>query len=343
VLEVRQTLESLNRQHDQQPARVVGCVVCSNEHYHNMIGDKMTTATKARRPRREVTESNLPLNAAGTLDLVAILVVALTVPGRISNCYNKFYKYSFLNMVLVLMQTGILEPIANFKKWQSLGRTVVSGPGSALFVNHPRFAPRKDPNTGKVIVKNGKAEMKFIGAYPKASVWQLFQTDGPDLDLSGENLPDWDREQAMAELDITEGKFAKINGNISGYSHDRVFALNPANCPAPFKTMIHEWAHILLGHTDGGYAEHPRDIAEFQAESVAYLVCHELDVEAFDASYSRGYIQTWLAGKTTNYLDDNGDLLVTDEIVRNIFSITDRILVAGRKAHYDKLVEPALF
>lgn len=299
----------------------------------------MTTATKTRRskPRREVTESNLPLNTAGTLDLVAVLKMALTVPGRISQCYNRFYKYSFLNMVLVLMQTGVLEPIATFKKWKALGRNVISGPGSALFVNHPRFAPRKDPNTGKPITKNGKVEMKFIGAYPKASVFQLFQTDGPDLEMV--DLPEWDKTQAMTVLDITETKFRAIDGDVQGYSVDRKFALNPANCESPFKTMIHEWAHIMSGHTVGGYKQHPRDIAEFEAEAVALLVCHELGVEAFDAESSRGYIQGWLQGKTADYLDDTGDLLVTDSVVRNIFSVTDRILVAGRKKHYDKLVE----
>jgi antirestriction protein ArdC len=258
-----------------------------------------------------------------------------------SQCYNKFYKYSFLNMVLVLMQTGKLEPVATFKKWVSLGRKVISGPGSALFVNHPRFAPRKDPNTGKPIVKNGKVEMKFIGAYPKATVFQLFQTEGPDIEMA--DLPEWDKAQAMAELDITETKFQHDDGNCQGYSVDRRFALNPANCESPFKTMVHEWAHILGGHTVGGYKEHPRDIAEFLAEAVALLVCHELDVEAFDAASSRGYIQGWLKGKTADYLDNNGQLLVTDSVVREIFSITDRILVAGRKKHYDKLVEPSLF
>src|SRR5947209_5886493 len=120
----------------------------------------MTSATATRKPRRDVSESNLPTHGDGKLDLVAVLEKALTVPGRISNCYNRFYKYSFLNMLLVLMQTGRLEPIATFKKWNSLGRTVISGPGSALFVNHPRFAPRRDEH-GKPVVKDGKIEMKF--------------------------------------------------------------------------------------------------------------------------------------------------------------------------------------
>lgn len=298
----------------------------------------MTTATKTRKsakPRREVTESALPVHDNGKVDLVAVLVAALTVPGRLSQCYNRFHRYSFLNMLLVYMQTGHMEPMATFRRWLSLDRVVIKG-SKALFINHPKFAPERDAN-GQVVKKaNGKPEMKVVGFYPKATVFQLFQTDGPELAMP--EVPEWDKEQAMAALDVTEEKFSHGDGNTQGYSIDRRFALNPL-AEYPFKTMIHEWAHILLGHTDGGYGEHPRDIAEFQAEAVALLVCNELDVEGYDAANSRGYIQNWLGGKTADYLDENGELAVTDFVVRNIFSVTDKILVAGRKAHYDKLAE----
>jgi hypothetical protein len=143
----------------------------------------------------------------------------------------------------------------------------------------------------------------------------------------------------MNNLDITEHKFRKGDGNVQGYSHDRQFAINPL-AEAPFKTMVHEWAHILLGHTapDYPYAAH-QGIAEFQAEAVSLLTCHELDIEGFDASSSRAYIQQWLKGGASEYLTETGELAVTDHVVREVFSVTDKILVAGRKAHYDKLVE----
>lgn len=298
----------------------------------------MTTMTKTRssKPRREVTESSLPLDENGKLDLVRVLVLALTVPGRLSNCYNKFHRYSFLNMVLVFLQTGKLEPMATFNRWKTLGRTIISGPGSALFVNHPKFAPVTDRATGLPIKKaNGKIEMKVVGFYPKATVFQLFQTDGPELEMP--ETPEWDKEQAMEHLDITEVTFRKGDGNTQGYSHEREFALNPV-AESPFKTMMHEWAHILLGHTaaDYQYAAH-QGVAEFQAEAVALLVCRELDVEGFDEANSRGYIQHWLDGDSSEYVNEHGELAVNDHVVREIFSATDKILLAGRKSHYDQL------
>jgi antirestriction protein ArdC len=319
---------------------------------HLKIGDnEMTTATKARvsktatrKPRRDVTQSSLPVREDGQLDLVAVLQYALTVPGRMSQCYNKFYRYSFLNMLLVLMQTGRLEPMATYKRWNKLGRNVISGTGSALFVNHPKFAPARDRATGQAIInpKTGKPEMKFVGAYPKATVFQLFQTDGPELELP--DTPDWDRDQAMKVLDIKAVKFSNADGNVQGYtkSGTRSVAINPV-AEAPFKTMIHEWAHILCGHNDPGFDCHNhRGVAEFQAEAVSLLVCSELNIERFDDTHSRSYIQGWLRGTQSEYFDDNGNLLVTDSVVRKIFSVTDEILVAGRKRHYDKVVAEAL-
>jgi hypothetical protein len=302
----------------------------------------MTTATQTRKAskpskgRRDVTKSDLPLHDNGKIDLVAVLQFALTAPGRLSNCYNRFHRYSMLNILLVLMQTGQFEPIATFRKWQSLDRKVISGPGSALWVNHPQFAPLRDHDGNTILKANGKAEMKVVGFYPKASVFQLFQTEGPDLPMP--TLPSWDRKQAADVLDVTETRFSHHDGNVQGYSVDRKFALNPV-AVSPFKTMIHEWAHILLGHTEdhGTKKEHPRDIREFQAEAVALLVCTELDVEQFDAASSRAYIQGWLKGSTVDYLDDDGNLAVNDNVVRSIFSVTDKILVAGRKSHYDQL------
>lgn len=305
------------------------------------------TTTYARRtrrtskPRREVSETSLPTNEDGKLDLAAVLVAALTVPGKMSGAYSRFHKYSFMNMVLVFMQTGKIEPMGTFNKWKSLGRTIISGPGSALFVNHPKPVYKRDDSGNVVTDDNGKPVIAYVRFEPKPTVFQLFQTDGPDLEFPA--TPDWDRAQALEALDITEVAFSHHDGNTQGYSVGHEFALNPV-AVAPFKTTIHEWAHIILGHTTPdelpNYQSH-RGVSEFQAEAVALLVCRELAVESFDESASRAYIQHWLGSRSTDYLnhdDEIGDaVLVDDSTVRAIFSATDKILVAGRKRHFDKL------
>jgi hypothetical protein len=282
------------------------------------------------------------------LDFKAVLLAALTVPGQLSNAYSLFYKYSFLNMLLVYMQTGQLEPMGTFRFWtEKMGRKIVSGPGSALFVNHPYPVYKKD-EAGRYVMVDGRKVIAYMRFFPKASVFQLFQTEGPELVLP--ELPDWNLDMALKSLDIVEVPFEGFDGNVQGYSIDRTMALNPV-AAKPFKTAIHEMAHIVLGHTTPDelkeYQRH-RGVREFQAEAVALLVCHELGIDSkdFDESASRAYIQTWLdqdGRGASAFLKrqgvSGGAELIDDEVVREIFSATDKILVAGRKRHFDKLAE----
>jgi antirestriction protein ArdC len=56
------------------------------------------------------------------------------------------------------------------------------------------------------------------------------------------------------------------------------------------KTLAHELAHALL-HADAG----DRALAELEAESVAFVVCDALGIEA--AAWSFGYVATWSGGR----------------------------------------------
>lgn len=299
-------------------------------------------AFKSSKPRRDATQSKVPtkVDAKGNIDIdfAEVLLLALTVPGQLSNAYSRFHRYSFLNMVLAYSQTGKLEPMANFKKWQALGRKVISGPGSALFVNHPLYIVYKRDDAGNLLLdKDGRRIPAYTRYGLKPTVFQLFQTDGPELEFPP--TPEWNKDAALKVLDIKQVPFDSGDGNVQGYSVERKFALNPV-AVAPFKTMIHEWAHVLLGHTTKSelaeYKSH-RGIKEFQAEAVALLVCRELGIEGFDESASRAYIQHWLAGTAHDYVKDGE--LVEDSTVRAIFNVADKILVAGRKRHWDKLAE----
>jgi hypothetical protein len=67
-----------------------------------------------------------------------------------------------------------------------------------------------------------------------------------------------------------------------------------------WKTIFHEWGHIVLGHTMSSshqeYVYH-RGLMEAEAEILAMLCMKGaslLDEET--AHYSRGYVQHWLGG-----------------------------------------------
>jgi hypothetical protein len=82
-----------------------------------------------------------------------------------------------------------------------------------------------------------------------------------------------------------KGRTQLANGEIEVMDH-----LDP---PQRLKTLLHEWAHVALGHADpqqGG----SREIREIEAESVAYLVCSTIGLDS--SKYSVPYLAGWSAG-----------------------------------------------
>lgn len=276
------------------------------------------TATKTRKPvkRSAAKAAPEPMN----IDWVELMEKALTVPGSLGNQFNRFYNYSFFNMIWLMVQ-GVNEPVATYRRWGTLGRQVRKG-SKGKTVLHPVIVTKRDPETKKPILdKNGKQQRIVIGFQARPTVFALSDTDGPDLELP--EIPDWDLELAMKTLGITRVEFATADGNTGGYSTGSEIAINPVN-DAPMHTAFHELGHVVLGHTKPeGVKEYQthRGSMEFEAESVAYLVSHELELteKGWDASASRAYIQGWLKGKD-----------VTDAQIKAVFSATNKILVAGR-------------
>ena len=134
-------------------------------------------------------------------------------------------------------------------------------------------------------------------------------------------LPGWDTDTALAALGIDRVTFDMINGNAQGFSFEddngRHLAINPA-AVYPAKTLLHELAHLTLGHCKDGDNTH-RGLAEFEAEATAYLVAKELELIEWDAAESRAYIQTWLGGAE-----------VGEDHITRVFAAVNKILTAGR-------------
>jgi hypothetical protein len=275
-------------------------------------------ATKTTRKRPAANKAA----AAPAQEIVwaELLNQALTMPGKLGNTFNRFYEYSFLNVIWLMVQ-GVQEPCGPYGLWQKLGRQVSKG-SKAKTVLHPVFAIKRDKETGKpVLDSNGKQQRFVIGFRPKSTVFVYSQTEGEELSIP--ELPEWSLEMALKALDIKQVPFKETNGNVGGYSIERKIAINPvSNCP--LHTSFHELAHVVLGHTSKDelkdYQEH-RGMKEFEAEATAYLLMNELEVteKGFDLAESRAYIQNWLAGAE-----------VPDKNIRRVFTATNTILKAGR-------------
>jgi hypothetical protein len=249
----------------------------------------------------------------------ALLVEAVNKPGLIMEAYSAFHNYSIGNQILALVQCHLRGlqpgPINTFPKWQTLGRVVKRGE-RALTLCMPITRKQRDDES--------EEEHTFTSFAYKPRWFVVSQTHGRELEPT--TIPEWDSEEAIAALSIERVAFDKTDGNCQGFARKRQIAINPL-AQLPYKTLFHELAHVILGHTtEADFADTettPRNLREVEAEAVALLCCESLGLEGAD--YCRGYIQNWLY-QGVGY---NADA-IPEKSAQKIFRAADQIIRAGR-------------
>ena len=232
--------------------------------------------------------------------------------------YSNFHNYSFRNSVLAMIQCaerGIaVGPIACFNRWKELGRHVMKGQ-KAITLCMPMTVTRKET------AEDGTETKTPFKVFAYKNNWfVLTQTDGEAYEAPA--IPAWDRQRALTALEVTEIPFMLSNGNVQGFAKDRSVAINPV-AQMPHKTLFHELAHVVLGHTEKSELNDtetlPKDAREVEAESVALILCESLSLPG--AEFCLGYIQNWLQGES-----------ISDHSASRIFEAADRILKAGKES-----------
>lgn len=247
-----------------------------------------------------------------------LLESLLTIEGSVGSTYNRFYRYSPRNIGFLAMQGCPIEPVATYRRWGELGRQVQRGE-KAYSILRPIQVKVEDQETGEdKLVKR----FKVVRA-----LFAVSQTAGEALPAF--EPPKWSKTRALGALAITEIPFESFDGNIQGFSYERKLAVSPV-AAYPFKTWMHEAAHIQAGHTTPEHMqlyEGHRGLYEFEAEATAHLVLNELGVmDQFNPAESRAYIQHWLQDETP-----------PEASFRTVLNTTDVILRAG----YEELEEAA--
>ena len=251
----------------------------------------------------------------------ALLANALNVPGRLSEAYSVFHSYSIGNQFLAAMQlldqNLPLSPIASFMRWKELGRNVKKG-SKAIALVMPVTVKKKDKDP--VIENNTSDTFTFFSC--KRNWFSLDQTEGAEYAHEVKSH-EWEKDKALASLKIEMVAFEHLDGNCQGYAVSRKVAVSPI-AAFPHKTLFHELAHVVLGHTnaDAVMADSStlsKCIKEAEAEATAFLCCATLELPGMDES--RGYIQSWLNGQG-----------FPDQSARRVFTAADKILKAGSPA-----------
>jgi antirestriction protein ArdC len=279
-------------------------------------------------------------------DWSSLLVDAVTRPGTISSAYSRFWNYSVGNQILALFQCLERDiepgPIHTFKGWLDLGRHVKKGE-KAITLCMPVLVKRTSHKQKLDLQATGTQESAEQGTIRSKTVtdtenraanvtiftfkshwFVLSQTDGNRY--QPQELPAWSESRALNALSIDRMGFQHPNGNCQGYALERGIAVSPI-AALPHKTLLHEVAHVLLGHTAEGSQmdDHeftPRNLQEVEAECVTLICCESLGLPGIPEC--RGYIQHWL-GKET----------IPDRSAQRIFRAADQILRAGRSAEPD--------
>ncbi len=243
---------------------------------------------------------------------------AIHTPGQIHEAYSRFHNYSLGNQLLALFQCSVRKlqpgPLATFVRWKDLGRHVNKGQ-KALTLCMPITC--KGKRTVKVDDGSETEQDTCFTRFVYRNNWfVLSQTDGAEY--KPESLPDWDESRTLAALSIERIAFNDLDGNTQGYATARKVAVSPV-AAMPHKTLFHELAHVVLGHTaesnlNDGNERTPRNLREVEAECVALLCCESLGLPG--AEFSRGYIQSWGSE-------------IPERSAQKIFHAADQILKAG--------------
>lgn len=263
-----------------------------------------------RTTRKRYTKAEVPPELA-ELTNTDLLEQVLSMPGEAGDTYSRFrVRLSLGNQALLMMQ-GINEPVNTFNRWRDDFNRQVQKGARAAYIRRPIFRKEQDDQ--------GNEEQKLIGFKLVKCMFRVSDTEGEPLPEF--ETPEWSESLAQTNLGLTEVPFEGLNGSVQGYSTGTNYAINPT-AKYPFKTKIHEWSHIVAGHTQPGahsdYVKH-RGEREFEAETSAYILMHRLGAVAlFNAAESRNYVQTWMKNQKPS-----------PEASGRVLRVAEKIEVAG--------------
>ena len=206
----------------------------------------------------------------------------------------KFHRYSWHNSLLILSQRPAASRVAGFQTWKKLGRFVRKGErGIAIFAPCPFTKERENRETGETETVSGMF-FKVVHVFDVAQTEgeELPEVDCPMVDADGSGLL-----SALVRVAESRGivvSFQKLSGEF-GHATDGGKAIaidNGFPTGQQAKTLAHELAHcaIHFGKTNAA-TRLTRDIAELEAESIAYVVCKHFGIDA-EVRSSR-YIALW--------------------------------------------------
>ncbi len=242
------------------------------------------------RPRAAPAKSELLHQLAdGILELTSS--PAWTRWLRIS---RRFHRYSFQNQILIQRQCPEASWVAGYRTWLRSGRQVRRGERAIRIL-----APCVAAAEGRDEAEADSSRPAVVG-FRVVRVFDISQTEGEELPQPTRTLTGDSPAVHLAQLaqraqalDFSVN-FTELWGSRNGDCSHALARIRVRQDLPPahkLKTLAHEIAHAVLHGPD---FQGSRALAELEAESVAYLICHEFGVDS--SGYSFGYLASWSGG-----------------------------------------------
>jgi antirestriction protein ArdC len=208
---------------------------------------------------------------------------------------SRFHHYSFGNTLLILLQRPEATRVAGYRAWLQLRRQVRKGEKGIAIIAPIANRIRVEDENGEERVLAGSAH-----AFRTAHVFDIAQTDGDDLPTVSGRLAGDDPDEVYSQLVAVAHSLGftveedYLDGTRNGDCNHSTKAIRVEvrNEPAQqIKTLAHELSHAIL---HGGDFTGSREIAELEAESVAYIVSQNVGLDS--SAYSFGYVASWIGG-----------------------------------------------
>lgn len=198
----------------------------------------------------------------------------------------RFHRYSFGNILLIMLQKPDATHVAGFHTWKDMGRYVKKGE-KGIAIMAPMIFRRRESET------HPEEPERSIVRFKAVHVFDVTQTEGQALPefarIGGDPGACIDRLKAciadrgirLSHEGIQNGALGVSTGGEIRYRAD----LTPAQT---FEVLAHELAHEMLHHGEGA-ERGGKAVVETEAEAVAFVVCHAVGLQTGTASSD--YIQ----------------------------------------------------
>lgn len=236
----------------------------------------------------------------------------------------RFHTYSPNNVLLITAQRPDATRVAGYRAWTQLGRQVRKGEhGIAILAPMLRRGdPDSREHSAEQPLKEGGEVRRVLAGFRVTHVFDVSQTDGPDLPTIGPTLLEgasplglWSdlcdqveaRGYQLEYVDLGDANGCTVYPTQTVQLHPERSGLQRT------KTVAHELAHIDLHAPDVRPEGLTRGRAEVEAESVAYVVtaAHGLATE----DYSVPYVTGWADGNSELVAQTATRVLTTARVI----------------------------